>query len=652
MEVMGGGKTRLAGTLLTCQKTDADGRCIQYLQTCEWPGECLTESPPHPAVPGRKEKKKGKKKTARRPTAPKALKSPRIQAFQEAVREAKQRKHSRDMYVWETEPGYYDIGHDPPPPYKTYVIVHPGGKTSRHDAGASAPQLKAVSLEAAFLEGRSRETKRQTKAGGKKNYALIAAAGVSAALKAENPRTPAMSPQKLLERWSFSLANVEEPESNDFHRIIEIMESDLKDAAYTATNVQRSDDARKGAEEGYDLKNKIWTRTKIDQLDRIAEEQEEAGRPNRKQLVYAAQDIALKALERWERDIAKDKHISNKQAFDMGDLLKWKANQLRLITPASKKDILQTCDNASQVGIKVREWGKEADFKLTKEIKQTTTAIDNLKGLQNLTPLGGLGGDLLTCSKWKLIGPPGMESIRCERFAQTCKPGDKNCIPWEKPKRKKPAKKTGKAAPRKKAKPKPTPGDMKAVFLYVPKGHRKPKEIVETFKPDDIPGELARKAEEGQGKLYEVFAFSVDDAIEKLEEAKGLQRRYGSPTKDEPKQSGGPGRYTVPVRAGETEAYHRFLDPKRYADIKYQDPELQRKSEEADVRMEAWLQPRLKAPQRKKDKVMGAMAHGEHRYPEQLAKELDWTQSEAQVVLDALTFDDLAVKRGGAYTVK
>lgn len=64
-------RLELSGELLTCVETDKDGKCLTYLQTCD--GEdCLTESPEHPAVPGRKTTKKRKRKTtAKRTTAPK-----------------------------------------------------------------------------------------------------------------------------------------------------------------------------------------------------------------------------------------------------------------------------------------------------------------------------------------------------------------------------------------------------------------------------------------------------------------------------------------------------------------------------------------------------------------------------------------------------
>jgi hypothetical protein len=50
----------LAGDLLTCEKFGANGKCLRFIQTCD--GEdCITESPAHPTVPGREEKKRKRK---------------------------------------------------------------------------------------------------------------------------------------------------------------------------------------------------------------------------------------------------------------------------------------------------------------------------------------------------------------------------------------------------------------------------------------------------------------------------------------------------------------------------------------------------------------------------------------------------------------
>ena len=58
-------RLELKGDLLTCVEKSSTGRCIRYLQTCD-SDDCITDSPQHPAIPGRKKKKRKKKTTTKR----------------------------------------------------------------------------------------------------------------------------------------------------------------------------------------------------------------------------------------------------------------------------------------------------------------------------------------------------------------------------------------------------------------------------------------------------------------------------------------------------------------------------------------------------------------------------------------------------------
>lgn len=614
MELIGEGQTRLAGALLTCQETDADGRCVKYLQTCEWPGECLTESPAHPDVPGREKRKKKAAlvlETERQPKAPPPKTAPpkRVRFHRghldSAINAARRLKHGEDVFIFGTQRGYV-IEYKPPPFRQGFVVVHPDGTTEtyEHDPKrgevvklekkAAAPakpktqrpkpatsrkprakpaklkdyyfwipkggrkprQLKSLGqglsrqgqplkevldaaaagegklyevagadnedalqrleegrraekkgqrvyetphsewgkpgvlrinpysaeraakfppepktavahdLESAFEQGKRKAMKKE-----KTTVSKVLASGVAHALAKAGVMD--ITTQKVEDAFDGAFDGIDATKVGavTLQSLIAPLENDLKDQAYVTEHNGRAEKLRGIAEIGHDLQKKIFGWSQLENLDeRVRREarielrnehpniipgseayqemEDQYLRDNRGSRKENSRQAAYKHLQHWEANqgaqIKDDVDIVWRSSMNLLD----NARLLEKLKPGSK--VVERCQ---QIGRKVHDFASTAKDKMKDEKAETNRAIDAFQGIG----MAGLGGALLTCSKWKVIGLPGAEAIRCEEYAQTCKPGDKDCVPWEKPKRKKQAKKTRGAATVKKAKPEPEP---------------------------------------------------------------------------------------------------------------------------------------------------------------------------------------------------
>lgn len=376
-QLMSGAGLELGGDLLTCSERNAEGRCIKYLPTCEWPGECLTESPAHPKVPGRKQKKKKRKPTGARVTA-KAKK--------------------------------------------------PGPKPE--------PKRKPEpNLTRAFQEGKEKE-KRKAKTTATK----IVASGMAHALIEAGVDT---NKQKVEDDFglAFDKFSMDTIPGVSLHDVIGRVEDEMRDQAFITEHNVRADKLKKLAEQGHGLQERVFRTDYIEDstrslarmklkkerpeikagTKRYEELEEEFYNELRPDQVWSVRQSAYDKVRHWEQnnlpELRKDVNITWEAGLKLID----RAQSLDAVKPGSK-----VAERCQQIGRKVHDFASVAMDKAKAEKRQTTQAIDAFQGIV-IGGLAGLGGAFLTCKKWKLIGLPGSEVIRCAEYAQTCRPGDADC---------------------------------------------------------------------------------------------------------------------------------------------------------------------------------------------------------------------------------
>lgn len=157
-----------------------------------------------------------------------------------------------------------------------------------------------------------------------------------------------------------------------------------------------------------------------------------------------------------------------------------------------------------------------------------------------------LAGDLLTCSRWIVVGKGADALIRCGTYKQTCQEGDPECAEPAAVKAKKIA-----------AEP------YGAFWFNVVKGGTKVKQI-----PHVIGADFERYLDADKGRSYLVFGYGLESAqkelTENLQRIREMRKEYGggfisdSPTKQTLKLPGQP-TFTYHVQpVADYEAFNKF----------------------------------------------------------------------------------------------
>lgn len=516
-QLMGGGKLELAGDLLTCSKRDAKGKCLQYLPTCEWPGECLTESPGHPAIPGREKKKR--KPAARRRTKAKRKAKPepkpaKLRAFYFWIpKGARKPRRLKEMGQGLSTQGtllpevlqaaatgkgkvfVLEANSEPDAlnrleegrraeredlrrharPHETYekgVFRISAYSATQASQFGPEPKLRlAANVTAAFDEEKARQMAKP-----RATDRSVIHDGLAAALQASGMSITAKELDDLLPTGSLWKRGdtIQKAGKITLANVIKRLEDTLKGDAYMAENnahVTRIKGAIQGTHgirdwvfkwEPEDWDARIL-RDKEMQVERELPDltpgtrafNEEARRrfeKDRPMEVRAWKNNRENALKYWLARKAEDFETSGRESRLRSDRLIQRAGLLEALRPGSK-----VAERCIQVAEKVATYSDLSAKGIKEEVKASRKMIADFKGLPGRTALGlaGLGGDLLTCRKWQVIGLPGAEIIRCAEYAQTCRPGDSDCQQAEAKKKTKPKK--AKQKPKAPPKPKPEP---------------------------------------------------------------------------------------------------------------------------------------------------------------------------------------------------
>lgn len=348
MELLGTGQTRLAGTLLTCEKTDADGRCIQYLQTCEWPGECLTESPPHPAVPGRKKKKTARKVVKGKPK-PKIRKPEAREYWNMDYREFV--KHVGNRYTAAERFGL-------PSNAEGTEIINP-------DTGT--PE-RGTTWQETVHSGVIRKAIRERKQIDPLIFEQYPDLDPRPKPKPVKPPPP------------------EPPEHTYDPAVAPVWNEDQDIPLPKQYNEYLLSFARK--------KQPGYTRA--------------AGKP-----------LEIPGFERFQFVLHRSIRSDGKRIGGWG--VAEVSTGLAILGPEG----LSTQANAMEAAKYVLNKAGSKQVETTIASRPKIADFSNLSGLRML---GGLGGALLTCLEWQVIGTG---AIRCKKYAQTCAPGDTECLDKE-----------------------------------------------------------------------------------------------------------------------------------------------------------------------------------------------------------------------------
>ena len=390
----------IAGPLLTCAETDDKGKCLRFLPTCDG-ADCLTESPPHPEVKGRKKRKKSLMSHKSRQAGKKApwkMTSDEWAAAVEAVR---------------------------PETVQTLPTKGSGAEAARNIA-----EHERLNYDAYIWNEAQR--------GGVVNHKLVIAKAFQEGRSI---------PKEVL---------VEYPDIGGFVRssgykrergkILDIIEYRKKGKAHAQAEKRRL------------------------QID----------------MVYKT-DIPGAI----ERVLA----LNPRQ-----DYFIWKKSPQRTYVESKTPPRGKSYAKVTVHGLVL--WYNAKHERVQEPPKALT---------MGLLSEAALAGDLLTCSRWIVVGKGADQLIRCGSYKQTCHPGDADCAGGKKP-----------AA----VKVEPATPAFGEFWFHIPKGGRRPQPIPETVKGQEFEDYLSAEKKD-KGRTYRVFAFGWDAADAKLREAltKGAAHR-------------------------------------------------------------------------------------------------------------------------------
>ncbi len=462
----------LDGPLLTCTKTDKNGRCIKYLQTCDG-DDCLKESPAHPAVPGRT--KKRKKRKAKRKTPPKKTTAkPKRTATATGQKEP-----------WRMKKAEWDKAVDATHPVNVQSLPTRG---SGSQAAAKIAEHERLSDKAYIWN--------EVQQGGVVNHKLVIAKAylegkkIPADVLAEYPDMPAFVKGtgykkyrgKILDIIARREANVESARAEKRRLKIDMVYgADLDNSIKLVLdlNPQRvyylwaKSPKRTYVESLSPPRGKPYVRIdKFGMVRRFDAEHKEIITAPAKPVYQPTNPV------KWEKrhppellstakvKLKKGEHvylISDNRRKDEGNDYRavvgkpfglpgfefldlfihesadyadhWKvsdvATGLALTSGDHKEALMKRLALLSTQVSEDPERFIEATSKVRK-ISDYPHLVNSFNTMAAKLPQGtagvGLAGDLLTCSRWIVTGVGAKKIIRCGSFKRTCQPGDPDCV--------------------------------------------------------------------------------------------------------------------------------------------------------------------------------------------------------------------------------
>ncbi len=362
----------LSGAMLTCVESKS-GHCIRYIPTClDKDGKCITESPPHPKKTGATKRRPSRKATS----ASKGKKQPWEMTSQEW--NAKQ-KALFDSISEEARAGH--------------------SKASYKRSDEIYAKINAMGYGAQVWSARE--------GGFKTGHKLVIGKAVL-----EGKKVPA----KVRAEYS---------DIDEF--AAEVMPGILKDTQeiFDAANRERGKEAQKReiVQKRSDLKNKNKLSAYFIE---VMNRKKQLSVADAYKHVYGGTMFSVEA----QQDL---NNLINRLGYgDLKDMYFAARKGSALIGEYTKGDWTAELYAGGFMTFRAGGFTQEpsevpAKFKAIAMGKLMKDGLIRIP--ETVRSEYGLAGVFLTCSKWQITGKGVNRQIRCKTFAQTCRPGDADCIP-------------------------------------------------------------------------------------------------------------------------------------------------------------------------------------------------------------------------------